>query len=172
MNPESESGSRASKKPADSATPKTTEVAASRPHDAPGGISIDFHSAEYNRTDDLNDYSGNYRSFQSLDGVVTADMRHQMERRHDRDALDSCVDDHGAREKNRDNERCERRPVKPRLRLTVISQGRTLIVDKDAERAIACGELLSDQGLTCTLLAIKEASPYASFSRLGDLARS
>ena len=86
-------GKQASKKPADSATPKTTELAASYPHDAAGGINIDFHSAEFNRTDDLNDYSGNYRSFQSLDGVVTADMRHQMERRRNRDALDSCIDD-------------------------------------------------------------------------------
>ena len=54
---------------------------------------LNFHSAEFNQTDDLNDCSGNYLTFQPLDGVVTADMRHQMERLRRRDAVDAAVDD-------------------------------------------------------------------------------
>ena len=104
------------------------EVAASCPRDASGGISIDFHSAEFNHTDDLNDYSGNYRSFESLDGVVTADMRHQMERRHNREALDSCVDDAvPVKRIETRNDATEAGEAAPPL--TVISKGRTLIVD-------------------------------------------
>ncbi|PKN17388.1 MAG: hypothetical protein CVU71_16575 [Deltaproteobacteria bacterium HGW-Deltaproteobacteria-6] len=46
------------------------------------GITIDFHSAEFNFQDDLSDLNGNCRTFQTLDGVVTADMLHQMKIRH------------------------------------------------------------------------------------------
>jgi hypothetical protein len=76
-----------------SSTAGETGGAASLPHGTAGGISIDFHSAEFNRIDDLNDCSGNYRIFQPLDGVVTADMRHQMERLRKGDAFDAAVDD-------------------------------------------------------------------------------
>jgi len=47
---------------------------------ADGAAAIDFHSAEFNRIDDLNDFSGNYRDFHSLEGIVTADMRYRNER--------------------------------------------------------------------------------------------
>ncbi|MGZ3635507.1 MAG: hypothetical protein ACXWMO_07465, partial [Syntrophales bacterium] len=47
---------------------------------AANGAAIDFHSAEFNRTDDLTDCSGSYRFFEPLDGIITADMRHQMDR--------------------------------------------------------------------------------------------
>ncbi|MGE5789904.1 MAG: hypothetical protein ACM33C_03465, partial [Syntrophaceae bacterium] len=43
--------------------------------------SIDFHAPEFNVIDDLNDCAGDYRSFEPLGDIVTADMRHQMERR-------------------------------------------------------------------------------------------
>jgi ferredoxin len=130
---------------------------------------IDFHSGEFNRRDDLNDYSGNYRSFLPLDGVVTADMRHQVERRHDRDMIDSCVDD-TAPVKKIETIRDTAEAIEAAPPLTVISHGRTLIIDTDAERAIVCGKLLSDHGLTCTLLAIKKGPPDASYSKLGSLA--
>ena len=162
------SGSTASEKLIAPFAPEGTDAAASLPRDAASGMSIDFHSAEFNRTDDLNDYSGNYRSFQSLDGVVTADMRHQMERREHRDALDSR-DDIAATVKKIETKSDGAQAGETAPPLTVVSPGRTLIVAQDAERAIACSELLRGQGLTCTLLAIKEASPYAAFSRLGDL---
>ena len=141
------------------------------PCDRAGGIGIDFHSVEFNRTDDLNDYSGNYRSFEPLDGVVTADMRHQIERRHDRDAIDSWVADAafgGARETN-ETKGDTADAVEAVPPITVISEGRTLIIAADAERAVACGKRLSDQGLTCTLLVIKNSSPGASFFRRGRL---
>ena len=54
--------------------------------------------------------------------------------------------------------------------LTVISQGRTLIVDTDIDHAITCGKGLSDQGLSCTLLIIKKEASDVSFSRRGGFA--
>ncbi|MBE0556414.1 MAG: hypothetical protein IH628_04195, partial [Proteobacteria bacterium] len=145
------------------------KAAASCPRDAPGGIRIDFHSVEYNYTDDLNDYSGNYRSFESLEGVVTADMRHQMERRDNRDVIDSCVDAEVPTKKiHTKSDKVESDEAPPPL--TVISEGRTLIIDTDPDRAAACGERLGDRGLTCTLLAIKAASAHAAHPRLRDVA--
>ena len=123
----------------------------------PGGITIDFHSAEFNRTDDLNDCSGNYRTFQSLDGVVTADMRHQLERRSGRGA-DAAVADDAAPPKGAEQEASAPETFEAAPPLTVISRGRTLIVDTDAGRSIACGKRLSEQGLTCTLLVTKKAA--------------
>ncbi len=162
------SGSTVSEKLIAPFAPEGMDAAASLPRDEASGMSIDFHSAEFNRTDDLNDYSGNYRFFQPLDGVVTADMRHQMERREHRDALDSR-DDIAATVKKIEIKSDGAQAGETAPPLTIVSPGRTLIVAQDAERAIACGEILSGQGLTCMLLAIKEASPYAAFSRLGDL---
>jgi ferredoxin len=126
-------------------------------------IKLNFHSAEFNRTDDLNDCSGNYRTFQPLDGAVTADMRHQMERRSGRDAVDATVDD-AVPPKNVEQGKHEAEKPDAAPPLTVISRGRTLIVDTDAQRSIACGRLLSDQGLTCTLLVMKKAATGISFS--------
>jgi ferredoxin len=39
-----------------------------------------FRSARFNRTDELDVYAGDFRSFRDLGPIVTADMRHQMER--------------------------------------------------------------------------------------------
>jgi len=38
-----------------------------------------FHSAEFNICDGLDDYDGDYTSFAKLGGIITADMKHQME---------------------------------------------------------------------------------------------
>ncbi|MBI5580088.1 MAG: 4Fe-4S binding protein [Deltaproteobacteria bacterium] len=39
-----------------------------------------FRSDRFNRTDELDVYAGDFRSFRDLGSIVTADMRHQMER--------------------------------------------------------------------------------------------
>jgi ferredoxin len=91
-------------------------------------------------------------------------MRHQIERLRRRDAVDAAVDD-AVPSKKIERERNEEETLDAAPSLTVISRGRTLIVDTDAERAIACGKLLSDQGLICTLLVMKKAASDASFSR-------
>ena len=126
-----------------------------------------FHSAEFNQTDDLNDCSGNYLTFQPLDGVVTADMRHQMERLRRGDVVDAAMGD-AVPSKNIEREKDEDLP-RAATPLAVISRGRTLIVDTDTERSIACGKLLSDQGLACTLLMTKKATSDASFPRCDQL---
>jgi ferredoxin len=154
-------------KPAVSAIVVRKEAVPLSMHDTVDGIAINFHSAEFNCIDDLNDCSGNYRTFQSLDGIVTADMRHQMERLRRRDAVDAVVDA-AAPSKKIERERSEAATLDAAPPLTVISQGRTLIVDTDAERSIACGRLLSDQGLTCTLLITKKESSDASFPRFDE----
>lgn len=49
-----------------------------------------FHSPKFNVLDGLDDYMGDYTNFEKLGDVVTADMRHQLERaaRAALDALD------------------------------------------------------------------------------------
>ncbi|MGO9139125.1 MAG: 4Fe-4S binding protein [Syntrophales bacterium] len=134
---------------------------------AASGAIIDFHSAEFNRTDDLNDCSGSYRFFERLDGVITADMRHQMDRLREEGCIDSSVDQTAtSNETKKEIESDEPEPVEALPPLTVVSQGRTLIIDTDAERAVACGKILSDQLLTCTLVVTKKASTDALFPRL------
>lgn len=140
------------------------EPTAPSAYGTPGGIAIDFHSAEFNRTDDLNDCSGNYRTFQSLDGVFTADMRHQLERRSDRGA-DAAVAEEAAPPKGAEQEASAPETFEAVPPLTVISQGRTLIIDTDTGRSLACCKRLSELGLTCTLLVTKAAAPDASPSR-------
>ena len=41
---------------------------------------LDFLSPEFNIVDDLDDNTGNYLTFQDLDGIITSDMRHHEER--------------------------------------------------------------------------------------------
>jgi ferredoxin len=146
-----------------SSTDEGTDGSASSPYETSGGIIIDFHSADFNQMDYLNDCSGNYRTFQPLDGVVTADMRHQMERRSGRDAVDTAVDD-AVPSKKIEGERNEVATPDAAPSFTVISRGRTLIVAKDAERSIAYGKFLSEQGLACTLL-VTQKGPDASLPR-------
>jgi hypothetical protein len=160
MSQENVSGNMPPRKPAAPATAKGDEAAASLAYETSSGITINFHSAEFNRMDDLNDCAGNYRNFQPLDGVVTADMRHQMERLRMRDAVDFAADD-TVSPKKAARERNEAETPDAAPPLTVISRGRTLIVDTDAERSIACGKLLSDRGLTCTVLVTNKAASAA-----------
>lgn len=53
----------------------------------PAGVTLDgqalrewFHLPRYNRRDGLDDYDGDYRRFESLGQVVTAHLRHRMQR--------------------------------------------------------------------------------------------
>ena len=164
MNQGNASENQPSGKPATPTTAGGDEATASSVYETSSGITINFHSAEFNRTDDLNDCSGNYRTFQSLDGIVTADMRHQMERLGGRGAADAPADD-ALPLKNGERETAESAPPDAASPLTVISHGRTLIVGRDARRSIACAKRLSDQGLTCTLLLTGQPSPDASLPR-------
>lgn len=151
------------------AAPSDDETSSGVTIDSHGVPVIDFHSPEFNRTDDLNDCSGNYRSFETLDGIVTADEHHQMERRRHGDTLNPPVDDTVPMKKI-EVEREEAEAVEGAAPLTVISKGRTLIIDTDAERAMACGKVLSEGGLLCTLFITKSASTGPSFPRLSRIA--
>jgi len=131
-------------------------------------VTIDFHSAEFNRIDDLNDCAGNYRSFQSLDGVLTAHERHQMDLRSKKDTLDPPR--HGpACQRRTELKKDDAEALEAAAPLTVISEGRTLIIDTNAERAMACGKTLRDHRLLCTLLITGGTSPNASASWHGGI---
>ncbi|MGA3208986.1 MAG: 4Fe-4S binding protein [Syntrophales bacterium] len=126
---------------------------------------INFHSPEFNHTDDLNDTSGNYRFFEPLDGIITADMRHQMERLRDKGCVNSPACEAAvSRKKEITVKRHEPETFEDLSSLTVISEGRTLIIDTDAVRAQKCGEILSEKRLTCTLVLTKKTAQDSSLS--------
>ncbi|MCE5263830.1 MAG: 4Fe-4S binding protein [Deltaproteobacteria bacterium] len=130
----------------------------------PSGETIDFHSGEFNRTDNLSDYSGNYRTFEPLGGIVTADMRHQAERLSANRASDTGAVSGAPTESSPALSEADfPTDAGP---LTVISRGRTLIVDPKADRGMACAEILRGQGLDCTLWVTKEESRPRTFPRL------
>ena len=114
---------------------------------------IDFHAPEFNVVDDLNDWAAGCQSYEPLGDVITADMRHQMERRCNR-PVEVPDEDAAARREN---------DVKSALPgsqdetppLTVVSHGRTLIIDTDARRAEECAARLDSQGLQCTAVLTK-----------------
>ena len=116
---------------------------------------IDFHATEFNVIDDLNDCAGDYRSFEPLGDIVTADMRHQMERRHDGAGTDSCTN--MAAVPLKAIERQDGGPEIPEKMppLTIVSHGRTLIIDADARRAGECSTRLGAQGLECIVVLTK-----------------
>ena len=103
--------------------------------------SLNFHSPEFNRPDDLNDWGQNYRSFESLEGIVTADMCHQTERLRDNISADRLVREL-PHSKNSPTEAKVEGVVATPVPLIIISRGRTLIIAKDRERAIACARML------------------------------
>ena len=166
MKEENESALISPEKPPGSLTTVRNPVAGYPPAGVPV---IDFHSPEFNRTDDLNDCSGTCRFFQPLAGIVTANERHQMERRRHGDTLNPPVDDTVPLTKI-EVEREEAEAVEAVGPLTVISKGRTLIIDTDAERAMACGKILSEAGLLCTLFITKSVSTGSSFTGLSRIA--
>ncbi len=139
-------------------------VAPARPDD----VTINFQSAEFNRIDHLNDCSENYRSFESLDGVVTAHELHQMEigRRRNTPARSRDVVAGPRRRKPKSDPGV---PFEEPSPLTVISEGRTLIIDTDADRARASGQKLLKHRLSCTLLVTGNTLPNPSASHLGPI---
>lgn len=131
---------------------------------------LNFHSPEFNVIDDLNDWSGNYRSFQPLDDTVTADMRHQLERRKQNPFVGrpaAGTEDVEKPTASWGNRRAVTGAIREAGPLTIVSRGRTLIADTEIERALACAKRLNDHQLTCTLVLIQKPSPEASSSRPG-----
>ncbi|MEE9911319.1 MAG: 4Fe-4S binding protein [Deltaproteobacteria bacterium] len=126
------------------------------------GITINFHSAEFNHCDDLDDLSGNYRTFQPLDGVVTADMLHQMERR-DR-AVEAAIPNNLS---VKSNELLERETGEPAcgLPINLTSRGRILVIDMDAMRARSWSKSLNARGMTCTAVVTCGKAREISCSR-------
>lgn len=130
------------------------------------GITIDFHSAEFNQPDDLSDLGGNYRTFQPLDGVVTADMLHQTERRG-RTAEAAISDTPAAKSAVKSNDRPEKEDEESAAGLPVhlSSRGRILIIDTDAKGAAEWGKALSARGMECTAVVTQAKASGPSGSR-------
>lgn len=110
---------------------------------------FDFRGEEFNSTDDLDDNIGNYREFEPLDGIVTADMKFHRKRRKNKrineaeeDVADAVACPPPTIRENHDE------TFGP---LTVISQGRLLILADNLEQALASAEKLHDVKIECTL---------------------
>ena len=111
---------------------------------------VDFLSPEFNRIDELDDNVGNFREFESLSGVVTADMRFHEKRKRKRRREDTASGDPQEQETvenpvERDGEN------EPLLPLTVVSKGRLLIIDENMERALHHAASLREEGLNVAL---------------------
>ena len=133
---------------------KTVTASPSSSRSPASSEQLDFSSTEFNHIDDLDDNTGNYRAFHSLAGIVTADMRHQEQRRQT-----SLKSAEPALEKDEEIEQ-EGSTVRAAIEeiqatlpppLTIDSKGRLLIIDCELERALSCAERLSQGGLDCTL---------------------
>jgi ferredoxin len=170
MKKEKESANILSGMPSASATSGITGVSSPSVYNATSTVKIDFRSPEFNRIDDLNDSSANYRLFEPLNDIITSDMRHQMERLREESCSDAPAHEAPAsRKKESKVKRGEPEPACDLSPLTVISEGRTLIVDTDPVRAAKCGEILSGGRLMCTLMVIKKTpqdTHLALFNRL------
>lgn len=135
---------------------KTATASPSPSRSTASSEQLDFSSTEFNHIDELDDNTGNFRTFHSLSGIVTADMRHQEQRRQTSSKtaepvleMEEKVDQEGGSDKVRTVlEEIETALPPP---LTVVSTGRLLIIDGDLERALRCAERLSQGGLDCTL---------------------
>ncbi len=152
---------------AESAPCETAEI--SRYKDGADCPSIDFTSPEFNVMDDLDDNTGNYRNFQKLDNIVTADMRHQEKRKHLKSTQDktgkaplqdNLTEPSGGREEE------NRYDISP---ITLTSRGRTLIIDTDPDRALGCSKLLIEHGLTCTIFLVTDDAENIPAPRTGEL---
>jgi hypothetical protein len=89
-------------------------------------------------------------------------MRHQLERQLENTSLDRPADERPAAKKM-EPESAQDEAVERPLPVTLISRGRTLIIDTNAERAGTLGKILSARQLTCTLMITKSPSTGASF---------
>lgn len=137
-----------------------------------GGIcerpaAIDFHAPEFNVVDDLNDWAAGRLSYEPLGDVITADMRHQMERRCNRPGEAPAGDAKTRREG-------ESKAALPELPgetppLTVVSYGRTLVIGTNGRRAEECASRLEAQGLQCTVVLTKAGASYGQSFLSGPL---
>jgi ferredoxin len=162
MGKEPSSGGKSGQAPGACPLHAEEDAAGPSPHATIIGTPIDFHTPEFSQRDGLDDFAGDYRPFEPLGDVITADMRHQEERRR-AGQEERAEEAKEARKTTQSAEAAaEEGPASP-LSMTVVSQGRVLIVAEHAERAIACGKLLDAQGLTCTLLVIKSGAAEAPY---------
>ncbi len=138
-------------------------------HELCNGLKIDFHSAEFNCTDCLDDLTGNYRFFESLDTIATAHERRQTEQACDTVPVDPQIDE-AAPSHHVETKSESTQPSLAAESLTVISKGRTLIIGTDAERVKACATRLTGRELDCTLLVTKGASRGPAIPRLSRFA--
>ena len=132
-------------------------------------LHLDFLSCEFNSIDDLDDNRDNYRSFESLAGIVTSDMRHQQKRK----PLKSDLGTVETYEEESDEDESYSEAVVEREKpssVTILSRGRILIVDTDLKRAIAYAEFLNENGMSCTLCQVGCCKVDCSASMLGSLA--
>ena len=65
----------------ESASVTGSEVIPNPPREALAELRDLFRSERFNRTDELDAYAGDFRTFRDLGSIVTADLRHRMERR-------------------------------------------------------------------------------------------
>jgi len=140
------------------ASPEETPVSPGR---------LDFLSTEFNRVDDLDDNMENYRSFHSLAGIVTSDMRYHEERKKNRKVTDTIAEKPQEKEQEEGCEKESERATYPSP-LTIVSRGRVLLIDTNLERAITCAESMSGKGLSCTLCLANCSDPVPSASLLGS----
>ncbi len=128
---------------------------------------LDFLSSEFNSIDELDDNIDNYRSFQSLAGIVTSDMRHQQKRKQPESGLGVAE----TKEEEIDEDESYSGgavDTQESSSLTIISKGRILIVDTDPARAITYAEFLNGNGLSCTLCVSSCSGVDCSASRIGS----
>ena len=111
---------------------------------------VNFLSPEFNRIDELDDNTGNFREFESLSGVVTADMRFHEKRKRKRREEDTAGGEHQEHEtfENPVEEDGENESLLP---LTIVSRGRLLIIDENQERALHHAAFLRAEGLIVAL---------------------
>lgn len=151
------------------AEPPEAEHLSESPQESTGSsIQLNFFSAEFNNIDELDDNRGNYKSFQSLEGVVTSDMKHHQKRKEVKVHGESIAE---IPETDEVESQSFEEPLKGRasLPLTITSRGCLLIIDANQERAINCAEFLSVNGLTCTICISNCGSNALSASRIGSL---
>ena len=135
-----------------------------------GSDQLDFYSVEFNSLDDLDDNTGNYRTFQSLTGIVTSDMRHQEQRK--KSVPPPAVSENaGLAEERCDASKAgqETSQAEPPP-LTLVSNGRLLIIDNNLERALGCAERLHQAGIHSTLCSPANGSGGFSVSRIDSFA--
>ena len=128
-----------------------------------------FHSDSCNSRDGLDDYDQDYNAFQPLKNIITADMRHHIERRkqddrQQQDRRETNVQNAEMPEAAPDAECGPPVPVarenvsvgNQAVTLRLVSSGRLMIIGSE-DQVIACGRRLADR-LNCVLLVESNAS--------------